>query len=59
MNRTSKWQDRSGQVSFAVVAIVLLVASGLTGTYLAKRLLDELEALKLAKLLDAMENAIK
>jgi len=59
MNRTSRWEDRSGQVSFAVVAIVLLVASGLTGTYLAKQQLDELEAEKQAKLLDAMEHAIK
>jgi len=58
MNRTGKWQDRSGQVSFAVVAIVLLVASGLTGTYLAKQQMDQMEAEKQSKLLDAMEHAI-
>jgi hypothetical protein len=59
MNRTGRWGDRSGQVSFAVVAIVLLVASSLTGTYLAKRQMDEMDAGKHAKLLDAMEYAIK
>jgi hypothetical protein len=59
MNQAGKWGDRSGQVSFAVVAVVLLVASGLTGTYLAKQQLDEMGAEKRAKLLDAMEHAIE
>ncbi len=58
MVRTSRWHDSSGQVSFAVVAVVLLVASSLTGTYLAKRQLDEMNAGEREELMDAMEEAI-
>ncbi len=58
MVRTSRWHDSSGQVSFAVVAVVLLVASSLTGTYLAKRQLDEMDEVERKESMDAMERAI-
>lgn len=52
-------KDRAGQVSFAVIAVVLLTASTLAGTYLAKRELDESKTERRAKLLDAMEDAAR
>lgn len=50
--------DRSGQVSFAVIAVVLLTASAVTGTYLAKQQLDQVKADRRDRLLEAMEGAI-
>ena len=59
MVRTGRWHDSSAQVSFAVVAVVLLVASSLTGTYLAKRQLDEMDEKERTELMDAMGEAIR
>ena len=52
-----RWGD-SAQVSFAVIAVVLLTASALTGTYIAKKELDEAKAERRERLLDAMDDAI-
>jgi len=52
-------RDRTGQVSFAMVAVVLMVATAVTGTYLAKQELDKAEEQKREKILDAMEKAIE
>jgi hypothetical protein len=50
-------RDRSGQVSFAVIAVVLLTASAITGTYMAKSQLDRAQDERRQKLLNAMEDA--
>jgi hypothetical protein len=51
-------KDRGGQVSFAVIAIVLLIASATTGTVLAKREIDENNRMKRERLLDSMEQSL-
>lgn len=51
--------DRGAQVSFAVIAVVVLVASSMAGTYLAKREIDKHQDKKEQELLDAMEAAIR
>lgn len=51
-------KDRRGQVSFAVIAVVLLVASATTGAVLAKRELDENRRMARERLLDSMERAL-
>ena len=50
--------DRNGQVSFAIIAVVLLTASAVTGTYLARQQLDQAKAEQRDRLLVAMDNAI-
>lgn len=50
--------DTRAQVSFSVIAVVLLVASAAAGTYLAKRQVDRLEDSRRQQSLDAMEKAI-
>ena len=50
--------DSLGQVSFSIIAVVLLVATAATGTYLAKSELQQRDAEQKEKLLDAMENVI-
>ncbi len=51
--------DSKAQVSFAVVAVALLVASSLAGVYLAKQEMDEASARKRQQLLNTMEMAIQ
>lgn len=51
-------EDRSAQVSFSVIAVVLLVASAAAGTYLAKQQIDRYEDSRRQELLDSMENVI-
>ena len=50
--------DRNAQVSFAVIAVVILVASGMTGAYMAKKEIDKHQDRKDKELMDAMEAAI-
>ena len=52
-----RWND-AGQVSFAVIAVVLLVATTFTGVYLAERELDEAEDGRRAKQFEAMEKVV-
>ena len=56
---SSKAWDNSAQVSFAVIAVVLLTASALTGAYVAKREMDQAAAQKRERLLDTMDDAIQ
>ena len=58
IRRRSLVKDSLGQVSFSVIAVVLLVATAATGTYLAKIELEQRGAAQREKLLDAMENVI-
>lgn len=51
-------EDTAGQVSFSVIAVVLLMASAAAGTYIAKQQVDEYEESRRQQLLDAMEKAI-
>lgn len=50
--------DSLAQVSFSVIAIAILVASSMAGAYIAKREMDEADAKKRQRLLDAMERAV-
>ncbi len=52
-------KDPIGQVSFSLVAVVLLVVTGVTGAYLAKRQMDELNGERRDSLLDKMEATIQ
>lgn len=49
--------DDLGQVSFAIVAVVLLIASAAAGTYLAARQMEEAKHERELRLLDDMEKA--
>ena len=51
--------ENHAQVSFAVIAVVILVASGMTGAYLGKKELDQMRDKKDKEILDAMEAAIQ
>ena len=50
--------DSGAQVSFAVIAVAILVASGMTGAYLAKKEMDRNQERKDEELMDAMDAAI-
>ncbi len=50
--------DRSAQVSFAVIAVVILVASGMTGAYMAKKEMDERQDKKDEEMIGSMDAAI-
>jgi len=50
--------DTAAQVSFSVIAVVLLVATAAAGTYLAKQQVDRFEDAKREQALDSMEKAI-
>ncbi|MGQ9587331.1 MAG: lamin tail domain-containing protein [Thermoplasmata archaeon] len=52
-------KDNTGQVSFAMMAVVLMVATAVTGTYLARQELDRAEEQKRERILGAMEKAIE
>jgi hypothetical protein len=51
-------EDASGQVSFSVIAVVLLVASAAAGTFIAKQQMDKYEDSRRQQMLDSMEKAI-
>jgi len=50
--------DRRAQVSFSVIATVLLLSTVAAGAYFAKRELDEVSARKRAALLESMASAV-
>jgi hypothetical protein len=50
--------DTRGQVSFSVIAVVLLVSSAVAGTYFAKNQMDEIRSEQKARLLNAMERGL-
>lgn len=49
----------AGQASFAVIAVILLIGTVLTGTYMAKDQLDDIGDRKRDRILDAMEDALR
>lgn len=51
-------KDSGAQVSFAVIAVAILVASSMAGAYLAKQEMNEADAKKRQKLLEAMESEV-
>lgn len=51
-------EDKVAQVSFSVIAVVLLMASAAAGTYLAKQQVDRYEDSRRQQLLDSMEKVI-
>lgn len=52
-------RDDLGQVSFSVIAVVILLAAGAAGSYMAKRELDEAAVDRRAVLIASMEEAIQ
>ncbi len=50
--------DTRGQVSFSVIAVVLLVSSAIAGTYIAKNQMDEIRSEQRTRLLDSMERGL-
>ena len=53
--RRRMYRDSLAQVSFSVIAVVLLTATAVTGAYLAKRELDSARAERQERLLGSME----
>ena len=51
-------RDRAAQVSFSVIATVLLLSTVVAGAYLAKREIDDLSAARRDRLLEEMEAAV-
>lgn len=49
--------DRTGQVSFAVIAVVILTATAVTGSYMAMKELDRTRDERRQGMLDAMDQA--
>src|SRR5512137_1831151 len=50
--------DASGQVSFSVIAVVLLVSSAIAGTYIASGQLDQVKEERKMDLIKAMEASL-